>query len=809
MSELGSSTLADAQLWWFLPPIAIVLGAASVILVRRMLRTRVAGTTAQAVAGETHEATVEASAASKEPTPKPSDPVEQIMVAPQIQSGEHSAPEPGQQVPVTDPFRITPATEQDLAEDEKSKSISQHPLDTSTHPHIDDTSTPVTHAAQQEAHDAGHRKDDSGFQEDATKGTADTLEVPAKKPEADSTESRDLCKLQTPSEEPDVPPNQAEPAKEAEDDTTKVRDPGKRHAQRVIGERPVPSAPTEEKTTVSSVKRLRHPKLICWKRGQRWHVGIQTEGVAMATQAGTPLERLDADRLTMRAPNGKVEVTTDDGRTVEFELGPAGDNLLLFKLTKDDDEAFYVRWPSTGMFLTVVPSEWTRDDESSESPPVQPETAAYPGYKVHFFFFDGRGDSRVRFRTVTGELRGRDTLRFSLLGRQLADSDPKSAPLFSKVPPQIRASVPDDWESISAVAVSKKDDPGFQADFVPRTGSDIQQIPEETIKRILASGCGQYQYALIGKDGHEIGQLDFRFVAGVNDVRVERPQPFPSAEGHPEVRVEIEHEERWEVVPDSTLIRIEHLSGKSLLLIPRDHRADCTQITLKSNHLSERLQITIQVERVWWNLGSETEPSHWKDVPVRLVLEDFRATSPKAIWIRLPKARWTNGVALTVGEPENWREFPLRVTDRVIRIPLRELGGSDVTVGSALQLRINREGSTIQGTIGTVSVPDQRRARPLHLSRSKARSLELLLRRMGSKCGDEGRRISRAALKRSRSTGLPWQMSSAYVLCAISLILETECGRRFKNSIKPIWLYKAQVTARRFPEIADELRNSE
>jgi ribosomal protein S9 len=117
------------------------------------------------------------------------------------------------------------------------------------------------------------------------------------------------------------------------------------------------------------------------------------------------------------------------------------------------------------------------------------------------------------------------------------------------------------------------------------------------------------------------------------------------------------------------------------------------------------VEVTILIERIWWALGTErTDPGTWEDRPFSLCPIDFRATSDKGFWVRLPRLRWTS--ELSVGfDRAKARAYTVRVSKQTVFIPLRDFESSKEvkqSQGSVLKVWIERDGKQQETSIASI-----------------------------------------------------------------------------------------------------------
>lgn len=409
---------------------------------------------------------------------------------------------------------------------------------------------------------------------------------------------------------------------------------------------------------------------------------FQTSGISVVQGEGSLSE--DGSRggcypLATLSTAVKVQVT-DSGVNHQTNI-PLGDgNWLLLKLSgRGLERGRKVEQVSSGSYLAIVPENWQRDEEKSGSPPAAPEPVFLDGYLAHFFQLDNKASTCIAFRDENGKeiIKRSGGPRFSLVGNQIADASERPGPLFGVSPPGIRIEN-GHWSDIGTIVVGQEGSGRrrWRMSFEPKPDQEEQELPHEVLDR----KAGWYFLRFYDPTDTLIDSLDFRFVAGLEAVSIPTAGPVPSPDGQVAQRVEIVHDAGYrmrQLGQECPGLKTEQGAGKTILTIPP--RADCDRtrwyIHPPKGH-GQIVEFTILIERVWWALGGDdTEPSQWGDRCVQLTPEDFSAASGRAIWLRFPKPRWVNNVSAGFA-PERARKFPVKVTDTLVSIPLRDFAGA-------------------------------------------------------------------------------------------------------------------------------------
>lgn len=437
------------------------------------------------------------------------------------------------------------------------------------------------------------------------------------------------------------------------------------------------------------------PEIVCWKRERQWLMAVEVseellENLTLEVlQNNLPLyqDELEKTRWHLREVRGGVSVRwkeNDSTQEAKVELGL--DGYLLFKLSgRSLDQGRFVKFPSTGSYLVIVPEDWERDETLSGPPPAMPEPVCLAGYQAHFFDLVKGGNEKIAFHLPGGESLVVESRapRFELVGERLEDASETMGPLFGKGPPCIRALDAQAWGNVRTIVVSEKGGSRgkWRVEFSPNPNQMEQDLPSE----LAARKSGWYLLRFYDTNGDPIESLDFRFISSLKRIKLLELCPLPSEDGHKSVYVEFLHEPDFILQPaeDYRHIQIERECERTVLIICPDPAWDETRwlVSLKDG---PQVEVTLLVERLWWAIGEEgVQPDQWMDKPVALSREDFAATSLKTLYLRFPKRRWMDGV-LVGFEKHKARKFPVKVSERIVVIPLRDFGDAQelCTVGT-------------------------------------------------------------------------------------------------------------------------------
>lgn len=465
--------------------------------------------------------------------------------------------------------------------------------------------------------------------------------------------------------------------------------------------------------------RHQRPEVICYKRERVWTLGLEVvdrQQLAHEPSVYQNKKALKHDEYReatwlLKEPGGFVEISRSDHADPldQVNLGEAA--WSLFKLSANE-EGRRVTSASKGEYLLLAPEDWTRDEPLAGSPHIAPEPTSIPGYVAHFFLVEKGCDPRIALRASSGGVvcpEMREPL-FELIGTRLFDAADHIGPLFGGAQPLVRILGGRGWSCVGKIIVGAEGaGRGRWKEAVELPSNDRDQdveLPHE----ITAHGAGWYFIRFYDPNDRLIDSLDFRVACMFDAVDLIQPAPLPMPRGHEPVRVTFRHRSGAVIEPVCTAARQVQITRgdiESLLELPA--RADCDRTCWQIGAEGRAcVNLTLLVERVWWAVSREdSEPSEWNDREIDAVLSDFAAISDRTLWIRLPRPRWTDAVGVGFAG-QTLRSYEVRVSEAVVRIPLREFGDSQElqTLGQDIPLHvwIRRAGPALPRSIRAILI---------------------------------------------------------------------------------------------------------
>lgn len=477
-----------------------------------------------------------------------------------------------------------------------------------------------------------------------------------------------------------------------------------------------------------TVPRASKPEIVCWKRLRQWFVGVEAPEEILESadeieiyQNGVPLPANDdfENRRILNSISGHVLMRWRKGdlfREISATFGPEG--YLIFRLSGQNfNQGRLVKSVSSGLYLVIALDTWERDESASGYPRIAPEPAALNGYMAHYFEIEKGTDNAIAFKVpdgLSGHISFRST-QFELVGTLIEDVSENIGPLFNE-PPKIRALQPQGWKDISTIVVGEEGSGRgrWRTQFSPETDQMELKLPPQIKDR----GGGWYYLRFYDKSYDLIESLDFRFLLGLSQIEISKLFPLPSTDGHKPAHVKIGRNKDIIIrqLESEPSVQAKHEETKTVLTIPPNLSYDTTH-WLISYKGQAQVEATILLERIWWGHGEKSPESvEWQDKHLVFSRDQFMPTSEKNIWMHFPIKRWTNRI-LVGFKRARAKQYPVRVTEKVVAIPLREFADTeevaDRTKEHQLRVWIEQHDGEYEGVIAilpalpTIALPQQ------------------------------------------------------------------------------------------------------
>ncbi len=568
-----------------------------------------------------------------------------------------------------------------------------------------------------------------------------------------------------------------------------------------------------------SHKRHAKPEVVCWKSEREWILGVelpdellQTPSVSLV-QDGRSLGQNEYERekgcWRLRQLDGEIVVrrSQTEGRS-PFVI-TLGDDYLLFKLAGSDrNRGRRVSHPSLGSYLVIAPKSWERNEQHADSAPAAPEGVCLENYRAHFFTIERGVDKKIAF---TDELGGLVIIepkesRFRLVGDHIEDASENIGPIFG-ASPQIRAINETLWTAVQTIVVGEEGSGRgrWRKAFNAKVGALDQELPDDIATRKV----GWYFLRFYDSQDELMESLDFRFAEPLKGLTIHQSSPLPSAAGHTESTVEFIHDSSCCITPNGDEARetqVDTNNERTLVTVSASPTCDVTRWLIGLSR--KQVDVTIRIERVWWKVGTSNEiPLEWRDTCLTLSREDFRATSEKVLWLRLPSQRWID--LLLVGfKRGELRRYPVRVTESTIAIPLRDFADSqeisDASEEQLFSVGITRKAQFIEAVVARV--PTSEKPYKLRISRITAPRVASMLTSLHKSTHGPLQVMIKEARRQYRRprTGIGDENEefTKLALCLVSVVLQVSDGNRDKSpNLNRIWITRARLASEEFPEV--------
>jgi hypothetical protein len=421
------------------------------------------------------------------------------------------------------------------------------------------------------------------------------------------------------------------------------------------------------------------PEVVCWKDKRKWFIGLEIQeeyqefGGIIVTQDGIRIQKDDRGRWVLLQTTGIVQVSWEEiGYQKEIRLDKP---YLVFRLAGQKvNRGSRVGYATFGSYLVIVPDQWKRDEDISGPTRLSPEPVCIDRHQAHYFLLERGCESKICFRTSTGEPITVPTRapRFELIGNQLSsDASENVGPLFAEHPPIIKAIDQNIWRSIKTIVVGQEGSgrKRWRTHFAPRVDRNEQIFPDELNRQ----QGGWYFVRFYDLEDTLVESMDFRFINALKEIIVQSHSCLPSSDGHSSVSIEFFHDSGCAIrlaEGDEDILQVQHTGSKTIAIIPPNTVWDRTRWSINIDN-RPCTDTVILVERVWWALGDEdvakVQP-HWSDKPLIVPRDCFSATSKHILWLRLPRERWIETILGGFTKPSE--SFRVEVTKKHIALPL-------------------------------------------------------------------------------------------------------------------------------------------
>jgi hypothetical protein len=328
-----------------------------------------------------------------------------------------------------------------------------------------------------------------------------------------------------------------------------------------------------------------------------------------------------------------VQILSHDVEVAQIALITQESPLLFFRLQRDIGR--FVRHPSRGLNLAVIPIEWRYDDAKSGAPRIEPELMGIPGYRAHFFSadanpilaFDRPGEAPFEVHCAKPE--------FRLQGRELPDADEEMGPLFVADLPTLEGT-PEAMEKIRTVVIGAEGRGSGRWRGEYELDAERWRLPED----VRTQGSGWYFIRLYDVEHDLIDSFAFRYAAGLKGIDVEGPG---LTQGHDEIRVTFFHDEGVSVIMMASILSVaEHstVPGSQSTLFTWPCHPDVRKPVFEVCDGGKPVRVTLDADRIWWALvnGFQALEPTWRSSPIQLTPEHCAPESDAQLLVRFPRS---------------------------------------------------------------------------------------------------------------------------------------------------------------------------
>ncbi len=436
------------------------------------------------------------------------------------------------------------------------------------------------------------------------------------------------------------------------------------------------------------------PELICWRREERWHIGIKLSGKLhddssfkiMQNNINLKRDEINNEYWAIKSMSPILIEWKERGtvKQKQFEINIADTNKpLLFKLNRQNQNfGRSINYPTTGYYLLIVPEDWQRDENLSGPPPFEPESITLKAYKGHYFILREYIDTIIAFQKVDGTIISINpkNSRFFLKGNRILDANEGAAPLFGEELPKIVDKL-DSWEDIGTIVVGEDGErvEHLKWSITPQLGRTEQDLNLFDNIEISETKGACFFIRIYDLNDDLIGSFDFRYIQGLKSIKIFEHPPLPGPNGHQSVSIKFYHNKSCSI----DIVKNENNERHNLILIlndeetvatiPPDPALDLTEWEI-SDLSGRKVSIKIFMLRVWWGLADESDDIHKKNASDRLVtlsLDVMKFSTNSGLCIWLPRPYWGKEVFIGL-EQEKRKTYLSKRNEASIFIPLRE-----------------------------------------------------------------------------------------------------------------------------------------
>ena len=379
----------------------------------------------------------------------------------------------------------------------------------------------------------------------------------------------------------------------------------------------------------------------CVKRGSRWDVIAKIPDEIMyrnpeITENGVRVVLQDKGEFLISRLRGRIRCRwQEDGELQSLEKAYGSEGFILFKILSQDTRAKIASMYSSGEYLTVVPSNYLREDIFSGKELASPESCSIEGAQVHFF--DTATQCGIAFRLPNGSVikatPGGNL--FTLLGDTCEHIRGRYGErVFFRRPPVIDAKDPSNWDLVDSVIIRSNVERGKRVKLYGDKNGAIS-IPEG-----MEKDGGHYSILLYDKNNELIESHPFAFHKNLFRVDVQGYDPFtPTHEGR-KFSVDMYHAEGYGPILEENQSASEISSikntGESTIIHFSGH-ADREKFSWRLHPgCQDAIAFQTLFPFVWWSMGGDPAETVLGDALFEIGPEALRPFNGKHLFVKAP-----------------------------------------------------------------------------------------------------------------------------------------------------------------------------
>ncbi len=386
------------------------------------------------------------------------------------------------------------------------------------------------------------------------------------------------------------------------------------------------------------------PEMYCIKRAGRWEVILKLpKQILKLTQRNLADITINKEPVRFDPRRGeclinKLEtecaVTSDVYHSSHKQFGNG--EYLLFKLRKKGaGDARFVEKYSDGVYLCIVPEDFSVDRSRSCVEHITPEKVSIPGHLVHFF--NPSPEKGIFFHKPDGKILEIPTYfqKFSLEGNKLAFVTEED--FFINELPAIVSNVPRYWNQVDQIVLRHE----IAGEYRPKEviiPADEGERKRIILPKSMKTRGGHFSVLLYNKCTDLIESHPFYFHRDIASIETSGYAPY--AEKTPsEIYMKISHTPGMVFTPldkvTSQNVEYETKQGETSIVFPQCPEIQTFQWKIEQED-SDTVSFSFDFPGFYWSIGNCQNPGRLTKEQIELSFKDLKATAGKMLYVQAP-----------------------------------------------------------------------------------------------------------------------------------------------------------------------------